>query len=145
MQTSLNFRKEPYVLLLFTTIILLFALAFKPLSNFDFQDKVMFGVPLDNMVWIIPCFLLAFWFVYLATKNYLHSTVATWVHIISTVVTTLLLVSIMYVTINPTPIIAVRYELIGNIVQIVTLLFILGQFVYFGNIALGLFKRQKAV
>jgi hypothetical protein len=61
MQTSLNFRKEPFALLLLTTIILLFVLALRPISSVDIQDKVMFGVPLDNIVWIIPFFLISFW------------------------------------------------------------------------------------
>jgi hypothetical protein len=102
MQTSLNFRKEPFSLLLLTTIILLFVLALRPISSVDIQDKVMFGVPLDNIVWIIPFFLISFWLLYLATKKFLYSTKATWVHVIATVASTLLIVSILYIGINPT-------------------------------------------
>ena len=128
MQTSLNFRKEPFALLLLTTIILLFVLALRPISNTDFHDKVMFGVPLNNMVWIIPFFLISFWLLYLATKKFLYSTKATWVHVIATVASTLLIVSILYFGINPTQTISENHELVGNIIQIVTLIFIVGQF-----------------
>ena len=143
MQTSLNFRKEPFALLLLTTIILLFVLALRPISNTDFHDKVMFGVPLNNMVWIIPFFLISFWLLYVATKKFLYSTKATWVHVIATVASTLLIVSILYFGINPTQTISENHELVGNIIQIVTLIFIVGQFTYIGNLILGLFKGQK--
>jgi hypothetical protein len=145
MQTSLNFRKEPFALFLFATIILLFILALRPISKIDFQDKVMFGIPLDNMVWIIPCFLISFWLLYLGTKKFLYSKTATWIHVIATVVSTLLIVSILYIGINPTQTISEQHELVGNIIQIVTLLFIVGQLTYIGNVFLGLTRRQKAI
>lgn len=143
MQKSLNFRKEPSALLLLTTILLLFVLALRPISSVGFQDKVMFGVPLDNVVWIIPCFLISFWLLYLATKRFLYSTTATWVHVIATVASTLLIISILYIGINPTQTISKYHELLGNIIQIVTLVFLVAQLIYIGNIILGLFKGQK--
>lgn len=145
MQTSLNFRKEPFALLLLTTIVLLFVLALRPISNVDFQDKVMFGVPLENMVWIIPCFLISFWLLYLATKKFLYSTTATWVHVIATVASTLLIISILYIGINPTQTISEQHELIGNVIQIVTLIFMAGQLTYIGNVIFGLIRRLKLI
>lgn len=143
MQVSLNFRKEPFALLLLTTIILLFAFALIPISNVDFKDKVMFGIPLDQMVWIIPCFLISFWLLYLTTKRFLYSKTAIWVHVITTVVSTLLIVSVLYIGIDPTQTISEQHELVGNIIQIVTLLFLVGQLTYFGNVILGLITRKK--
>jgi hypothetical protein len=145
MQTSLNFRKEPFALLLLTTIVLLFILALRPVSNVDFQDKVMFGVPLDNMVWIIPCFLISFWLLYLATKKFLYSKTATWVHVIATVASTFLIVSILYIGINPTQATSEQHELIGNLIQLVTLLFIAGQLTYLGNLILGLSRGHRVI
>lgn len=142
MQTSLNIRKEPFALLLLTTIVLLFVLALQPISNVDFQDKVMFGVPLDNMVWIIPCFLISFWLLYLATQKFLYSITATWVHVIATVASTLLIVSILFIGIDPTQTISEQHELIGNIIQIGTLIFIAGQLTYIGNLIFGLLKKD---
>jgi hypothetical protein len=145
MQTSLNFRREPFALLLLTTILLLFVLALRPISSVAFQDKVMFGVPLDNMVWVIPCFLISFWLLYLVTKKFLYSKIATWVHVIATVTSTLLMVSILFIGINPTQTISEQHELVGNIIQIVTLLFIVGQLTYIGNLILGLFRGHKMI
>lgn len=144
METSLNFRKEPFALLLLTTIVLLYVLALRPISNNEFQDKVMFGVPLGNMVWIIPGFLISFWLLYLTTKKYLYSTTATWIHVIATILSTLSIVLVLYIGINPTPIISQRHELVGNAIQIVTLLFVVGQLTYIGNVILGLIRSQKA-
>ncbi|MBK8483018.1 MAG: hypothetical protein IPO86_00255 [Saprospiraceae bacterium] len=143
MQTSLNLRREPFALLLLTTILLLFVLALRPISSVDFQDKVMFGVPFDNMVWVIPSYLISFWLLYLATKKILYSTKATWIHVIATVASTLLIVSILFIGINPTQTISEHHELVGNLIQIVTLLFIAGQLTFIGNLILGLFRGQK--
>jgi hypothetical protein len=143
MQKSLNFRKEPVALLLLTTIFLLFVLALRPISSVGFQDKVMFGVPLDNMVWIIPCFMISFWLLYLATKKFLYSTTATWIHVIATVISILIIISILYIGINPTQTISKHHELLGTIIEIVTLFFIVGQLIYIGNLILGLVKGQK--
>ena len=145
MQISLNFRKEPFALLLPTSIILLFALALRPISNIDFQNKVMFGIPMDIMVWITPCFLIFLWLLYLTTKKILYSTTATWVHVIITVVSTLLIVSVISIGINPTTTISEHHEMVGNIIQILTLLFLAGQLTYVGNLIWGLFRRQKAI
>ncbi|MEQ1587369.1 MAG: hypothetical protein ABL895_15885 [Cyclobacteriaceae bacterium] len=143
MKTSLNLKENPFVLLLFTTIILLFVLSLQLISNVDFADKVMFGIPLNNMVWTFPFFLISFWIAYLITKKYLFSKTAIWLHVLTTVVSTLLIVAILYIGINPTQKVAANYELVGNAIQLVTLLFIAGQFIYMANIVLGLIKRKK--
>lgn len=143
MSTSLNFRKEPFALLLLTTIVLLFVLALRPISNVTFQDKVLFGVPLDTMVWMIPFFLISFWLVYLATKKLLYSTKAIWVHVIATVSSTLLLVSILYLGISSSQSLAENHELLGWLLQMVTLLFLAGQLFFIGNLILGLLNRPK--
>ena len=145
METYFNVKKEPFALLLLTIFVLLFVLAISPLSNIDFRDKVMFGISLDNVIWIIPGFLITCWLVYLATRKILYSILATWIHVITTVVSTLLLVTILYMGINPTPLISVSQELVGNLIQLVTLLFISGQFIYLGNIILGLINRNKTI
>lgn len=140
---TLNLRKEPFVLLLGTTVILLFALTLKPITNLDFQDKVMFGVPLDNMVWFIPFFLLAFWLIYLATNKLLYSTTITWVHVLTTVIAILLMVILLYVSISPSLAATDRHEIIGNAMQLLTISFLFGQLLFLANIGLGIIERLK--
>jgi len=144
MQMSLNLKKDPFVLLLFTAIILLIALALRPVSNMDFQDKVLFGIPLANMVWFIPLFLISLWLVNLKTKKYLYSATATWIHVIATVVSTLLIISVIYIGISPTPDISERHQLVGTTIQVLTLVFVVGQLIYIANVGLGLLKRREA-
>lgn len=141
MKTSFNLKENPFVLLLFTTITLLFAFAFRPIANVSFQGKVAFGIPLDNIVWIIPFFLISFWLLYLATKKFLYSVTATWVHVLTTVISTVLIVSVLYIGINPSSYIIDRYELVGNIIQVLALVFVVGQFIYLANIGLGIWER----
>jgi hypothetical protein len=144
MQTSLNLRKEPFVLLLFTTVILLFTFTLRPITTLDFQDKVMFGIPLDNMVWFIPFFLLTFWLVYLTTNKILYSTTITWVHVLATVILTLLIVILSYIGFLPSKGTIERHELVGNTMQFLALLFLFGQIFFLLNIGLGIIKRVKA-
>lgn len=144
MKTLLNLKENPPILLLFTTIILLLALALRPIANVDFQDIVVFGIPLDNMVWIIPLFLMSFWLLYLATKKFLYSVTVTWIHVLTTVITTLLIVALLYIGIAPSTYTSDRHELIGNAMQMLTLIFVLGQFSYIANIGLGILGRRKA-
>lgn len=143
MKRSLNLRKEPFVLLLVTTVILLFALALRPIANLDFQDKVMFGIPLDNMVWFMPFFLLAFWLIYVATNKLLYSIAITWVRVLTTVTATLLIVILLYVGISPSMVITERHEIIGNAMQFLTISFLLGQLLFLANIGLGIIARLK--
>jgi hypothetical protein len=144
MKTSLNLKENPFVLLLFTTIILLLALALRPIANVDFQDKVMFGLPLDSIAWLIPLFLISFWLIYLMTKEFLYSVTITWIHVLTTVVTTFLIVTLLYIGITPSPYTSDRHELIGNAMQILTLIFVFGQLIYLANVGLGILGRRKA-
>jgi hypothetical protein len=143
MRPSLNIKKGPFALLLFTAIILSFALALRPISNVDFKNKVMFGVPLDNVVWFLPLFLISFWLLYLTTKKYLYSIAATWIHVMTTVVLTLLIVSVLYIGVNPTQHVSDKHELVGNTIQVLTLLFVVGQFIFVANFVIGIIKRFK--
>lgn len=144
MKTSLNLKENPFVLLLFTAIVLLFALALRPITNVDFQGKVMLGIPLDSMVWIIPLFLVSFWLLYLATKKFLYSVTVTWINVLTTVITTLLIVAVLYIGTNPSPDARGRHELIGNAMQILTLLLVFGQIIYIVNVGLGILGRRNA-
>jgi hypothetical protein len=143
MKSVLNIKENPFVLLLFTTIALLFALSFRPIANIDFQDKTMFNVPLHSMVWIIPLLTLSFWLLYLLTKKFLYSKTITWIHVLITVISTLLIVTDLYIGINPTKYTSDKHELIGITMQILSLLFVFGQFTYFANVLLGFFSKHK--
>ncbi len=143
MQTSLNVKKDPFVLLLFTTILLLFAFALSPVAHVEFQDKVMFTIPLGNMVWTIPLYLICFWLVYLITKKYLYSVTVTWIHVLTTVITNLSIVTVLYIGITPSSISNDRYEIIGNAMQALTLILVFAQFIYLANVGLGILRRLK--
>jgi hypothetical protein len=138
---SLNIKKRPFVLLLFTAIMLLAALALSPISSVDFQDKVMFGVPLNNAVWFIPLFLISIWLLYFTTEKYLYSKAMTWIHLTTTIVSTLLILSFLSIGVNPTQYVSDRYELVGDTIQVLTLLFIVGQLIYLANFIIGIMKR----
>lgn len=145
METLFSLRKEPFALLLLTTIVLLFALSLRPLSDVDMQGKLMFGVPVANMIWIMPCFLICLWALYWVARRFLYSPTVTWIHVVTTVVSTIVMVSVLYLSMNPSPAMAEQHQLVGNVIQVVTLFFVAGQIAFIGNVVLGLIRRQRVI
>ena len=144
MDAPLNIKQNPYVLLLFTTMALLFALAFRPMNNIDFKDITMYSIPLDSVVWAIPLVLMSLWLFYSITGRFLYSRTLYWLHVLVTVITTLLIAAIGYFGVVPSPYAHERHELIGSAIQILSLLFILGQSCYIANVLAGLFRKHAA-
>jgi hypothetical protein len=144
MKTILNIKEKPYGLLLLTAAALLLALVFYPIANIDFEGKTMFNVPLTTMAWIIPLLLLSLWLLYVLTNRFLYSVTITRIHVAITALVTLLIVAVLYIGISPSQPANDRPELIGNAMQILSAIFVLGQFMYVGNVLLGLFGRRKS-
>ena len=138
----LNIKEKPHGLLLLTAIVFLLALVLPPLAQIDFQDKTIFSVTLIIFVWIIPLLLISFWLLYLLTKKFLYSTTVTWIHVLLTVSATILIVIVMYIGINPTASID-RQELIGNIMQMLFIVFVLGQILFPANVLIGFLQKAK--
>jgi hypothetical protein len=144
MKTSLNVRQNPGVLLLFATFVLLAALALRPIAELDLSGMVMFGLPMGRMVWTIPLFLLSFWVLYALTRTYLYSSIISWLHVLLTVIATLLIVMVLYMGIAPSPATIARHALVGHTLQFLFLVLLLGQLMYVANVGLGIWKRTKA-
>lgn len=148
----INIKERPYVLLLLTTITLFIAFTISKIAHIDFLDKMMFSVPLPILIWIIPLFLIFLWLLYLLAKRFLYSTTLSWIHILMTVSTTILIVIFLFIGIaqgqsgsdiytqtSSTN----RQDLIGNATQILFLIFVCGQIIYLANVILGLFKKSS--
>lgn len=143
MKTILNLKDSPYGLLLFAAIALSVALLFSPLTNVEFQDITMFGVPLAVMVWMIPLILVTFWVLYLLTRKFLYSMTITRIHIFVTVSAIVLMVCVAYIGIDASSGATDNYEWIGNTMQLLALIFAGIQLAYVANVLLGFFNRQK--
>jgi len=143
MTNMLNIKENPYGLLFFTAIALLFAIILQPFTNMDFKDKTMFSVPMPIMIWVIPSLLIFFWLLYLLTRRCLYSMTITWIHVLMTVFATIFIVIVLFIGIIPSQLTNNRQELIGNAIQILSLIFVFGQLTYLANILSGLFYRQK--
>ena len=148
----INIKERPYVLLLLTAITLFIAFTISKIAHLDFLDKMMFSVPLPILIWIIPLFLIFLWLLYLLAKRFLYSTTLSWIHILMTVSTTILIVILLFIGIaqgqsgsdiytqtSSTN----RQDLIGNATQILFLIFVCGQITYLANVILGLFKKSS--
>ena len=137
-------RKSPYELLLLAAFALMLVIIFSPVNDPGLQIKTMFSVPLETMIWVIPVLLITVWLLYLLTRKFLYLATLSRVHIFTTVFATILMMTVILIGTNPTPSFTKRYELIGNAVQLSTLLFLSVQLIYFGNIVSGLLLKNKA-
>ena len=142
MSTILNIRKSPHQLLLLTAIALLFMLVISPMAKIDFQDKTMFSLPLAAMLWIIPLFLMCLWLLYLLTNGFLYSVTMTRIHVLLTVLATILVLTVLYIGINPSQGTSENHRLIGDSMQILSLIFVFAQLIYLANVLLGLFTKE---
>jgi hypothetical protein len=143
MSTVLNIKNNPSLLLLLTAIALLIALVFSPIAKIDFQDKKMFNIPLATMLWIFPLLLILFWLLYVLTNRFLYSVTLIRIHVHITVSATILLLAVLYLGIMPSPGTIDENELIGNSMQILSLIFVFAQLFYPANVLLGLFTKNK--
>lgn len=82
-------------------IIMLFAIFLPPIAQIDFQAKVMFNAPMEVLVRLIPLLLLFFWVAYVLTRRFLYSRTMTWIHILITISTTILMMIVLYIGIKP--------------------------------------------
>jgi len=144
MTTMLKINERPYVLLLFTAIILFFTRAFAPLAKIEYTDITLFSIPVAKIGWIIPFLLTTIWLIYLLTRRFLYSRIISWIHVLITVTTIILIVVLFFIGINPNqPGSVDRQELIGNVSRIVFIIFVCGQSLYIFNFLLGLFTKDK--
>lgn len=148
----LHFKDKPYRLLLFTAIALLFFIFLLQQTGVTFRNRTMFLLPPIIIAWTIPVLLLFFWLVYLLTNRFLYSIAITWIHIIITILTAILIVIVLYSGINPLEPAARRYndssllnkqELIAKSLQFILGALLCGQMTYVINILLGLFSNKR--
>jgi hypothetical protein len=145
MNTKLNLKKKPEQLLLFTAIALLFILIFFPIAKLDFQDVKLFSVPVKTIFWIIPLFHIFLWVLYLLTKKFLYSIAGTWIHTIITFLVTILILTFLFVGISPSQRITENHETIGNVIQILFIIFVFVQLFFVANILLGALTTKRVV
>ena len=144
MTTMINVKRTPDGLLLLTAIALMLAIVLQPITNIDFQRKTMFSVPLIIMIWLIPLLLIFFWILYLLTKRFLYSMTIAWIHILITISASIFILTILFIGLSPSRLTNNRQELIGNSLQILSLIFVFGQLTFLANLLLGLYNRNKA-
>ena len=143
MTAMFNIGERPYSLLLYCALVLIIVRAFTPVARTGLSDSTLFSVPAARMGWIIPLFLVFIWLNYMAAARFLYSKTLSWIHVIVTVTTALLIVVMFIIGINPDhPGSVDRQEFIGNTMRILSLTFICGQFFYLANVLAGILKRR---
>lgn len=141
--TMLNIKERPHSLLLYTAIVLFVASAFALITKSGFSGYTLFSVPAARMGWIIPLFLAFLWVNYLVAARFLYSRTISWIHIIVTVTSSLLIVILFLAGINSDHRgSADRQAFIGNAMQILFIVFVGSQLIFLFNVLSGIFKRR---
>ncbi len=136
-------RERPYSLLLFVALVLFIVRAFAMVARTELSDSTLFSVPAARMGWIIPLFLVFIWLNYLVAARFLYSKTLSWIHVIVTISSALLIVIMFLIGISPDhPGSVDKQEFIGNTMRILFLTFVCGQFFYLANVLAGILKRR---
>jgi len=138
-----NIKEKAYSLLLYTAIVLFIASAFSLIAKSEFSGYTLFSVPAARMGWIISLFLLFLWVNYLVAARFLYSRTISWIHVIVTITSALLIVILFLTGINTDHRgSADRQEFIGNAMQILFFVFVGSQLIFLFNVLSGIFKRR---
>jgi|WetSurMetagenome_2_1015567.scaffolds.fasta_scaffold01360_2 hypothetical protein len=143
MNPLLIIKKNPPPLLLLMSAILLFAVVFSQIVGINFRGIKMFDLPLDTVLWIITLFLILLGAFYQLTNKFLYSITITQLHVFITVFTTILILIVLFTGIIPSKEITENHEIIGSLIQILSLIFVFAQLIYLFNILLGLLAKRK--
>lgn|GEM_PF-689136 len=154
---TLPIKQRPYHLLLLTGL-LLFLTSFLVLHESGAIDIYLhdtyFVIAHNHILWLLTILALFVWILYLLTVKILYSKALTWIHIIATILTILLLTLALFIGdnfMNPTPRRYYDYSnwnSLGNYTTfakaISTIIFVLllGQFVFVINLVAGFVKRR---
>ena len=143
MKTSLNYREKPFAYLLLSSVIWIIIIVAHPLFGLTFQDKLMFSFPMKSIVWIIPVFLFLFWLLYQATRKFLYSDSLISVHVLTTVLTSMGIIALLFKAIGPVTPLSIYPELIGLVMQWLFVIFVISQLFYLINLVLGVVINKK--
>ena len=141
MKKFFNPYENPQGMLVLAAFFLIVVIASAFLFGFDFADKTMFTFQLSEIVWFIPLILIFCWMVYITTNKLLYSTVFSRMHIVATVVVTVALAATAFFASKPYQAAIHNFELVGNIIHMLVLLFVLVQFILISNLLIGLVIR----
>jgi cytochrome c oxidase subunit 1 len=151
-----KFKDRPYTVLLLTAVLFFIAGLFSFNYPIDIHlHDTYFVIPMTYLVWIPTITLVFFWLIYLLTKRLLFSKFLTWTHIVFTILCTIFIVTIPFLsTYSYAGGGAPRryydygsftsYKIFGNMTRIIIIAFIIlifGQLTYFINLIVGLYKK----
>ena len=159
MNTSpLNVKELPYNLLLLTAL-LLFAGGFLATQTIDIHlHDTYFVFTSRFLIWSGALLFALLWVLYLATKTALFSKTLSWIHILLTIISCLVIITTAYLMHNvyeglaamPSRYldygVAKKYDYLNNLeiaTWILLLILALGQIIYIVNLFVGIYKRVR--
>jgi hypothetical protein len=145
MPDSLRVDRSPLILMPLATMILLLVIALSAFMGMSLQGMTIYSLPFESMLWTFPFLQMFLWLCYALTRRYMCSMKMAWIHIVLTVFTTLLIGIVIFIGAAPAQFLRVNDLMVGKALQILTLLFALGQMIYVANLCIGLTGRYGVV
>jgi hypothetical protein len=153
----MQFRQKPFNLFLLAIglVLIVGLVTYKSTIDIHLRDTY-YILPLTILTWIPTIILLLFWLLYSATKTCLWSKWLTWIHVVLTIILSLVIVASPYLSGYSDAVLAGaprryydqgvlnRLHVFNNLSEIVvlfTLILFAGQLIYFINLFAGLFSR----
>lgn len=129
----MRLNQRPYNLFLLTAIVFFIAVLFSFNLGIDlaFHDTY-FLIPLALLIWLPVIISILFWLFYLLTSRFLFSKTLTWIHIILTIVCSILILVLPFLFSYPAAV---------EVILMSLLILSLGQALYFVNLIFGLSKK----
>ena len=144
-------------MLLLTAFLLFAGGLFSSKAPIDIHlSDTYYVFPLAFLIWFPAIILFLFWLLYLATKRFLYSKRLMWIHIILSVVISLFILTLPYLSTYSYGEVAGsprryydygelnNFKIFGNFTNMIVLAFlilVLGQLIYFINLIVGIYKR----
>ena len=153
----MKLKQRPYKLFLWAAFLLIISGLFCFNTSVDIHlYDTYFVFPLSFIIWVPAVISFAFWIIYLLTKQFLFSKKLMWIHIILTLLLSLFLMTLPYIsTYSDGGLIGSprryydygewnRFKILSNPTNTAVITFailLLSQLVYFINLIVGLIKR----
>ena len=143
----MEIKNKPYNLLLYSALLLLGVSFFVSGEGGLNAPDTYVIMPLDSVLMFIATVLIVLWILYKLTACFLYSEKLIWIHVILTLLGAIVCILIILSSIIVHSVIdsdGSKYDIVGFTIAGPILIPVLIQLIYFVNLGLGIWPRQKA-
>lgn len=141
MQTALRLKQRPFIWLFIAAPVMLAVWLLAPQTRYP--GATLFGLTMPQVTWLLPLVLVALGLLHIATRRWTISSRFSQIHTGITVTTVGLITALALLGISPSAAVGARHEWVGNGMQVLTLLFVLGQLAFLVWLGWGMLRQKR--